>query len=367
MVLPITVTKSFKPAPGTVNSNAPGGGTGITGGGRDQWIRVCKVTLGSGGEAIDVSQLKCTFTIRQKDVQHPDWAYVRIYNLSEQTSKWGMLKEHDTLTIEAGYEQRSGVIYKGKVMQKKMGKLGNGTDKYFDVLATGNQRAYGMAHINKTLAAGHTQKDIVDACVEQFKKFGIETGRIDDLGSKKAPRAAVLHGLCKDILRDVAFTTNTSWRFHNEKFQMIKNDGYLQGAQKEIGADSGMIGLPEQQMNGIIVKTLLDAEAQPGMLIRINAKIQEQLLTPTFDETGDTQKDLLPRISADGVYRVYKVDHDGDTHDLPWYTTFTCLTRDDDSRGGAATKSMSSDFAEPFRGAIEADDTAAGKKSAGGA
>jgi hypothetical protein len=322
----------------------------------------------SDNNPIDASELRCEFTVKCADVQHPDWAYVRIYNLSDETA-FSMMKEHDTLTIEAGYQQRIGVIYKGKVMQKKKGKLGNGTDKYFDILATGNQKAYGFAHVNKTLAAGYTQKDVVDLAVKEFQKFGIEIGHIDDLGSKKSPRAGVFHGLARDILRRVGFTTNTSWRFHNEKFQMIKNDGYLQGKSKIINSDTGMIGQPEQNLNGITAKMLLDPDVQPGILVQIDqSSIQEQLLTPGFDQ-GEIQKGLMPTIASDGMYRVYRVDHEGDTKGQAWYTTIVCLARNDKSVGGGQTRATTdmSSWHPDLRGATEEEDRARGDKSAGGA
>ncbi len=364
MALEITTKPSaFGAGSGQGTSSGAGGGSGR------QWIRACKITLGSGGEGIDVSELRCEFVVRQKDVQQPDWAYVRIYNLSEQTSRWGMLKENDTVTIEAGYESRIGMIYKGKIMQKRKGKLGNGTDKYFDVLATGNQKAYGYARANKTLAAGYTQKDVIEQVVlPEFKKFGIEVGHIDDLGMKKSPRAGTFFGLARDIARDVGMTTNTSWRFHNEKFQMIKNDGYLPNQTKVVNSETGMIGQPEQTINGIIVKMLLDPEMQPGILIKVDeGSVQESLLSPGIDQ-GAIQRGIMPKISDDGTYRIYRVDHDGDTKGQQWYTTVTCLARNDQSVGGGQTRTNTpkDDWHPEHRAVTEEDDTATGNKSAGG-
>jgi hypothetical protein len=336
------------------------------------WLRKLRVQVGGAG-FLDVSDLNAEFIVRQADSQHPNTCHVRIYNLADQTSQLGMMKEFMKLTVEAGYQNdRFGPIFVGEVIQKKKGKLLNGTDKYFDISAQSGSQAYGYATVSKTLKAGHTFKEIVEECTKAMEKMGIEIGHIADLGSQKFPRASVLHGMAKDILRDVGFATNTSWSIQNQKFQMIKNDGFLPGAAKELNGNTGMIGLPEQTLKGIVVKTLVDSGMKVGSQIHLNnSSIQLATAHPqTRDETAagtiQKNKELTPEIAADGIYKVYRVDHDGQTQGQEWYTTLTCLSLNDNSVGGAQTIKESA-FAGDFRGPGSNVDDQWGGGSGGGA
>lgn len=322
-----------------------------------QWIRACKISVG-GGIDLETSNLRCQFQIRKMDAPQGTYAYVRVTNLSEETAKFNMLREFMTLTIEAGYVGRMGVIFRGQIMQKRKGKEPNGTDKYFDVLATSNHQAYGFSVVNKTLAAGHTYKDVVDEVVREFKKVGVEVGHIADLGSRKMPRAGVYFGMGRNILRDIGLATNTSWSIQDEKFQMVRNDGYLPGEAKVLNSNTGMIGLPEQTLDGIVVKCLIDPALTVGSRVHINqSSIQQAELNPTLPggaETVELQRANLANIAADGIYRVMKVEHDGDTQGNQWYTTCTCIAPGDTSlAAGRAEKAAGF----PSRGVAEEDDT----------
>jgi hypothetical protein len=53
---------------------------GITG---RQWIREGSFTI--SGKTWDIVSLRAQFMVRQKDSQHPNWMYIRITNLSDDS------------------------------------------------------------------------------------------------------------------------------------------------------------------------------------------------------------------------------------------------------------------------------------------
>lgn len=301
----------------------------------EQWMRKLVVTVGSAGD-LDLSDMHAEFMVRQSDGQHNNWALVRIFNLSKRTSDLGLLKEFDKFTIEAGYQQRSGPIFQGQVIQKRHGKLPNGVDRYFDILAESSSQAYGYSVVSKTLKAGWKYRDVVDEALKKLGEHGVQEGHITELGDKKGPRALVLHGNAKDILRWVAASTNTNWSIQEgNKLQMVKNDGFMPGEAKVLNADTGMIGLPEQNIKGIVVKCLID----PGMKVegRVHideGSIQKALYEATKVNTVELQQAIMPEIAADGIYKIVRVDHDGEVEGTPWYTTLTCVAVGDRSLGG---------------------------------
>ena len=340
---------------------------GITG---RQWIREGSFTI--SGKTWDIVKLRAQFMVRQKDSQHPNWMYIRITNLSDDSMNH-TYKENDLVELKAGYPGRSGIIFKGKVMQVRKGKEPNGVDKYFDVLATSNNQAYGFAMVNKTLKAGWTNKDILDEALKPMKAFGVEEGHVADLGSKKGTRAKVLFGHPREILRDLAFSTGTSWSIQNEKFQMLKPDGYLPGQVVVLNSNTGMIGLPEQNLKGIVVKSLLNPEFHYGGRVKIDeSSIQQSLLTPGFQPgSAASQRSVMPTIAPDGIYRILRVDHDGDSEGQDWYSTLTCTNASDSLKPGqesgeGASPVQGGDAGEQvWRGTTETEDEK-GDRSAGG-
>jgi hypothetical protein len=340
---------------------------GITG---RQWIREGSFTV--SGKTWDIVALRAQFMVRQRDSQHPNWMYIRITNLSNDSMNHNY-KENDLVELKAGYPGRSGIIFKGRVMQIRKGKEPNGVDKYFDVLATSNNQAYGFAMVNKTLKAGWTNRDILDEALKPMKEFGIEEGHVADLGSKKGTRAKVLFGHPREVLRDLAFSTGTSWSIQDEKFQMLKPNGYLPGDVVVLNSDTGMIGLPEQNLKGIVVKSLLNPDFHYGGRVKIDESSIQKMLYTAGNQPGSAgfQSSITPTIAPDGIYRILRVDHDGDSEGQDWYSTLTCTNASDSTRPGqedfnpSPVKGGNADE-QAWRGTTETEDEQGGGGQSGG-
>jgi len=290
-----------------------------------QWIRYIKLTVGDDAEEMDMSALRIRFQVRQADLQTPNWAEITVTNPSEATIA-KVKKEYTKVTLEAGYGEAAGIIFKGEILQKRSGRE-NPTDTYLTILATDGGQAHNYAVVNKTLAAGHTFRDQVDACLEPLKALGITVGYICDLPQAKMPRGAVLFGMARDRLRDVAQATNTSWSIQNGQFQMVKNNSYRPGDEIIVNSRTGMIGLPVQTLDGIEVRTLLNPMIQPGRRIRIDqGSIQDAPLAPGY--TAAVANAMIPTKADDGVYKVLVVDHAGDSRGNPYYSDIICIRAD---------------------------------------
>jgi hypothetical protein len=62
------------------------------------WKR--RLTVNIKGQSVKLDDLQAEFQVRQSDGQHPDWAYLRMLNLKDDTSNgiWGK----GEFKIEAG-------------------------------------------------------------------------------------------------------------------------------------------------------------------------------------------------------------------------------------------------------------------------
>lgn len=293
-----------------------------------QYLRSCKLIVSSiGGDGLDLSELRIEFTVSQADIQTPNSALIRVWNLSAQTSK-RIEKEFTRVTLQAGYgDDDTGVIFDGTIVQLRRGRA-SATDTYLDISAADGDAAYNFGIIVTSLAAGAKPEDQYKAATEAFKKYGVDAGVIpaEGLGNQALPRGKVMFGMARDYMRDLADTTLTSWSIQNGKVNMVKRGGYLPGEAVVLNSESGMIGIPEQTVGGINVKALLNPRFRYSGRIRINegdinrAAVSLSAASPTV---------YLPRLVEDGFYRIVVCNHSGDTRGDDWYSDLICVALDD--------------------------------------
>ena len=322
--------------------------------GSRQWIRSCKVEI--GGVAINCDNLQVTIMVRQADQQHNNHAYVRITNLSQATAQKAMnaAKEFAKFKLEAGYQGRSGIIFEGEISQARKGKEPNGTDTYLDVLAMSGYQAYGYSTISKTLSAGATVDDVISTIADSMKKHNLSIGHLAKLGGEKFSRAVVLHGMSRDQMRKYTQGAGASWSVQNQKIFVVKNGKPVPGMERELNASSGLIGIPEQTMQGIVAKILIDPGFAVHQHVRIDPKINiNEALAPIsplaqFGKTSNIPfRTEIPKVSETGDYTVVRVDHDGVMEAGPWYTTLTMVSQSDQSKGAIDARAAAVDANPP--------------------
>ena len=87
--------------------------------GDKKYLRKASLVVASAGAARDLSNTHFKFNIRQWDLQTPNSATFRIYNLSDQTVQQ-IQNEFTRITLQAGYEGSDfGIIFNGTIVQAK--------------------------------------------------------------------------------------------------------------------------------------------------------------------------------------------------------------------------------------------------------
>lgn len=290
-----------------------------------QWLREVSLTVETGSETIDVSELRVRFKVTQNRLQTPNAADIIITNLKEETAQ-KIKKEGSLVTLKAGYQGASEGLFKGNLIQKRTGRE-NPVDTYVALVATSGDKAYNFSTVSKTLAAGATFKDQVDVVLEAMKPHGITAGYIADLGNKKMPRGRTLFGMARDVMRDIAFSTGTSWFIEDDKLNITKNNEPKPGEAFVLNSTTGMIGRPVQTLDGIIVRMLLNPKVRPDTRIKIDqGSIDEAAFNPNY--TAEVANSMIPSLADDGMYRVLVADHHGDSRGNPWYTEVICIRAD---------------------------------------
>lgn len=308
------------------------------------WLRKCSlVVLGAFNKGLDLSTLRIRFRIVQSDVQTPNHAIIRVFNLSDATAR-AVQKEFFTVTLQAGYiDGPYGVIFTGNIKQVRRGRVSQ-TDTYLDILAADGDEGYNFGTVNGALAAGWKAQDVLAAA---RKGLNAQAGYTPDLPPAAASRGKVMFGMARDTVRDLALTRQAAWSIQNGQLQLVPITSYIPGTITVLTAQTSMVELPVQTEGGISAKCLINPNLRIGSLVQIdNASIQRAFLGGNLlfaQGRLENLPGLLPKVTYDGFYRVYVVELTGDTRGRDWYSELTCLAVDrsaaqSDSVQAAATQ-----------------------------
>lgn len=297
----------------------------------DQYGRKIGLIVSAGDSGLDLSKFRIKFSVQQSDVSTPNNAVIKIYNLSEQTAQ-RVQKEFTRVTLQAGYETGNyGIVFDGTIKMVRRGR-DNPTDTYVEMVAADGDVAHNFAVVNKTLAAGSTAKQRLDAVAAAMN---LPVGYAPDLPPGALSRGKVLFGMARGQMDTLASTTKSTWSIQNGRVQVIPLTSYKPGEAVVINSTTGMVGLPVQTEQGIEAACLLNPKITIGCLLQINNKdVQGTLLGGSnLYAPGRLEQipGLLPRLTDDGFYRVYVAEHVGDSWggpDSEWFTRMTCLAID---------------------------------------
>lgn len=298
--------------------------------GTQQFGRKVSLIIGqNNGDALDLSGLRIVFRVQRGDTQTPNSLRARIYNVSDNTAQRAESKEFTRIVLQAGYEGNYGIIFDGSIVQPRRGRE-SPTDTFLDITAADGDMAYNFAVVNTTLAAGSLPEDHVKVCTAAMSPYGLSEGYRSALGGNPLPRGKVMFGMARDYLETVARSTQTLWSIQDGQLQIVPETSYAPGEIPVINAKSGMVGMPEQTQNGIVVRMLLNASVKIGRLIKLdNSSIQRYEFSLNFTEDASNRNTALQnKIAGDGFYYVMSNEIWGDTRGNDWYNEVICLAVD---------------------------------------
>lgn len=266
------------------------------------------------------------FDVHQRDSSTPNYANIYIYNLSDASQQPALIRGK-TVTLSAGYGGNLQQIFKGQVIQARANLRENPMepDTALAILATDSGLARNNAVVNKTLAAGHTHKDRAQVALDALKAMGVQQGYIaaDALSKVKFPRGFACFGMAKDLLRQTCAATKTSFSIQNGKAYIVENSKPTPGGTTILRGDTGLIGLPVQTIQGIEGQTLLNPQLHVYSLVQIESRlIQQSSISPAYGSANQNYYLDSERLAADGIYKLYVVEHYGDTRGNDFYTSF---------------------------------------------
>lgn len=282
------------------------------------------IVFGTDLNGLDLSELRCKFVVKRSDTMTPNVADIRVYNVEEKTAL-RIRNEFKRVILQAGYEGNYGVIFQGNIKQVIIGRE-SATDTFIDIVAGDGDRAYNFAVVNATVAAGGTQADQVQAAIGSMGDKGVTAGHLGEFPGEQLPRGKVMYGNARNYLRDAAQTTDKVWSIQDEKVTFVSKKSYLPGERVVLTSKTGMIGTPQQTNEGVNVKALLNPMLKIGGRVQLdNASIERLKINLTVPNSA---ANIPAPLTADGVYYLLVVEHQGDTRGVEWYSSMVCLNVD---------------------------------------
>lgn len=303
----------------------------------DQWIRKCTLVLVKGDEGLDLSDFRIKFHIQAANVESPNSAAIRIYNLAPETvakiRKNGEFKE---VILQAGYvDGNYGTIFRGSIIQFRIGRENN-VDSYLDVLAADGDDFYNQVYVSYVDPKGTTPQQ---ALARMEKETGVPIDSKSLLLSDHAhfivpaSRGSVQFGLARARFRNWATTLDSAWSIQEGRIVFTSNKGYAEGEAVKINSGNGMIGIPEQTQEGIHVQCLLNSRLRIGHMIELNNSDITELSQRDPNSAQRvynhrTNMQNLAPLSPDGCYQAFLIEHEGDTRGQAWYSHIIGLAID---------------------------------------
>lgn len=269
---------------------------------------------------MEITGLRVNFKVEKSLVGYPNLANIKIYNLSE--SSRNVIEDKGlVIRLHAGYSDvgyTSAVIpliFEGNIIN--VVHLKTGPDWISEIFCADGINILNSSTINKTLPAGINTEQIFNELIAEMD--GIKKGALEGIkncltGKRSILREIQLSGSVKEFLDRISKDCG---------FEYSINDGVIETTPVGlplsdippviINQGSGMIGSPERTEIGVNVTNLLLPELKLARTIKV-----ESLSTKI--NIGNLHFRKIPPIRNQGVYRIDKIIHIGDTHDNPWET-----------------------------------------------
>lgn len=274
------------------------------------------VDIGNG-KAFDVSQLRCKFEIT-KDMTslEANQSKVTIYNLSPEDEN-KLIQEGQRIIIEAGYDgSQYGMIFSGNIIQPLRSKE-NGVDYCLTLVSMDADRYATYGLINVSMVAKQSMRDAVETVLAKSSQE-VGKGFLTDT-TISYPRGKVMFGMSRDYLAQLAKSANSAFYIEDGQAHIVAAPDIQSGRILSFGPTTGLINSPMQNELGVSCEVLLNPQVKLNTLFHLdNTKIASQQYTP-----GQAVRSL----DSQGIYRVIKLTHSGDTRSNEWVTKIDAVSQ----------------------------------------
>ncbi len=246
--------------------------------------------------------LRVSFRIERTLTPDHNKAAIEIYNLS-QSSRDRITKDRVTVKLEAGYQDRLGLLFTGDILGGGVSHVKNGPDWVTKIQAGDGEQALRTSRVNESFGPKTKLVDVLGKMAGKFTGISADKAKArikqgDFAGAfKEFANGFSSSGVLRDEFDTLMGDAGLQWSIQNGEMQVLAPGESTQDTAFEVGPGSGLIGSPEKGDKGAIkFRSLLQASIAPG------------------------RKVVLKSRSIDGTIIVSHVVYVGDTHGDQWFT-----------------------------------------------
>jgi hypothetical protein len=313
---------------------------------------------GHSEPGLDLSNLRCNFSIQKTTNSTPNVFYARVYNLAPETL--AKVIEFTRVRVLAGYKYANyGLVFDGTVVQYRRGKE-NPVDSYIEIHAA-DGRTINDATIATSFPKDSTKADIYKKLQEERLALD-KTEKVGTTDYKqwqdKIQRMRVLAGHVRNYERQLHQEDDMHGWTENGEYVTILKTAYLDSEAVVLSPKTGLVGQPEVTPQGIQIKCLLNPRLKLGGLVKLDTNIISGVAyTPGTASKTDANGQVIPGdptggmiedenlqmanfggqletayTSPKGRYKILLMTISGDTRGNPWYCDLVCVALDSKNR-----------------------------------
>jgi hypothetical protein len=265
------------------------------------WDRAYKLQVGevvidsSAGETIDIE-----FSATRTTKREPNTLELSIFNLSENTRRKLQESEDSTARLEAGYAERSGVLFFGNIRSVLSNK--EGPDWVTSIECGDGEKATQFDRVNKSFASGTEVSKVIKELAAAMPEIGI--GNLTEMsngatlpgGDTAFVNGVTVSGSAARELDKIVKSAGLEWSIQAGVFQLLKPGESLEDFAVVLTPETGLIGSPTVGSDGVISLTaLLNSDIVPGRQLQVESVV------------------------LSGNYKAIRCDYAGSTTSGSWY------------------------------------------------
>jgi hypothetical protein len=250
--------------------------------------------------AIRIRDMRVQFAVTKTSGSEPNKADVTISNLRSDTSDQ-LCRKPLAVQISAGYDGTARHLFTGDLRYGRPVK--NGTEIDTELQLGDGDRAFRYARVNRSYRQGTSAITALrDAAGSMGLRLPSAVENAPEL-REQYQSGLSLYGSARDEFTRLLAPYGYRWSIQNGSLRVTRDDDVLQGAAWLIREGDGMIDSP-----------VITTPSSPGEAPKLNVS---NLLYPEITPGGWVKVESR---KVNGIFRVEKVVHTGDTHGSDWTT-----------------------------------------------
>ncbi len=247
-----------------------------------------------------ITGLDISFEIQKSlSPRTPNSAEVRVWNLNADHRKQLQELEKVYVSLEAGYEQGTSLLFRGDLRDATSRR--EGTD-WVTTITSGSGERGRKKRVVKSFAPGASVRDVLSAVA---KAMGVRLGntavktvnaQIRGTRASKFFNGYAIAGDAERELDRLALMCGLEWSIQDDELQFLDAGEPLQEHGIKLAPDTGLVGSPEPGNKGLTqVVCLMIPDLFPGRKIELQSE------------------------HVKGLYRIETSRHIGGTAEREWY------------------------------------------------